>query len=67
MSDLKQAAVAALDVLEEVMLYICTEGSDDEIEKSYSALEGLRAALKQEEPVAWRTFDGEGGYDYRGY
>lgn len=28
----------------------------------------LRAALeKQAEPVAWRTFDGEGGYDYRTY
>jgi hypothetical protein len=28
----------------------------------------LEAALEQEqEPVAWRTFDGEGGYDYRTY
>jgi len=28
----------------------------------------LRRALKAEpEPVAWRTFDGEGGYDYRDY
>ena len=28
----------------------------------------LRAALEQQaEPVAWRTFDGEGGYDYRTY
>ena len=27
-----------------------------------------REALAQEqEPVAWRTFDGEGGYDYRSY
>jgi hypothetical protein len=29
-----------------------------------------RAALEQPEqaePVAWRTFDGEGGYDYRTY
>jgi hypothetical protein len=25
------------------------------------------AALEQAEPVAWRTFDGEGGYDYRTY
>ena len=23
-------------------------------------------ALKKQEPVPWRTFDGEGGYDYRG-
>jgi hypothetical protein len=32
--------------------------------------EKLRAALEQPEqaePVAWRTFDGEGGYDYRTY
>jgi hypothetical protein len=31
---------------------------------------GARAFPKQEakdEPVAWRTFDGEGGYDYRTY
>jgi hypothetical protein len=30
----------------------------------------LKAALEQpeqQEPVAWRTFDGEGGYDYRTY
>lgn len=29
----------------------------------------LRAALaaEQAEPVAWRTFDGEGGYDYRSF
>ena len=28
----------------------------------------LRQALDTEqEPVAWRTFDGEGGYDYRSY
>ena len=36
-------------------------------------IDALRAALAQEqaepaqEPVAWRTFDGEGGYDYRTY
>jgi surface antigen len=30
----------------------------------------LRQAIKElesQEPVAWRTFDGEGGYDYRSY
>jgi hypothetical protein len=34
-------------------------------------IEQLKAALLQQEqepePVAWRTFDGEGGYDYRTY
>jgi hypothetical protein len=29
--------------------------------------ESRSAALEQPEPVAWRTFDGEGGYDYRTY
>lgn len=31
---------------------------------------GLRAKItemEKQEPVAWRTFDGEGGYDYRSY
>jgi len=30
---------------------------------------GVEVVAKQEqdEPVAWRTFDGEGGYDYRTY
>jgi|Laugrefa1bdmlbdn_1035148.scaffolds.fasta_scaffold08450_2 hypothetical protein len=32
------------------------------------AVEVLHQALETErEPVAWRTFDGEGGYDYRSY
>ncbi len=34
------------------------------------AITALKAALEQPEqaePVAWRTFDGEGGYDYRTY
>jgi len=32
------------------------------------AITALRQALDTEqEPVAWRTFDGEGGYDYRSY
>ena len=32
-------------------------------------IETLRARLEEPEPepVAWRTFDGEGGYDYRDY
>ena len=38
------------------------------LEEAYQA--GLRvkvAEMEQQEPVAWRTFDGEGGYDYRSY
>lgn len=33
-------------------------------------IERLRQAIEEaekQEPVAWRTFDGEGGYDYRTY
>lgn len=30
-------------------------------------LDAMRAQIGQGEPVAWRTFDGEGGYDYRTY
>ena len=37
--------------------------------RAFAAEEALEAALEQpeQEPVAWRTFDGEGGYDYRTY
>ena len=32
------------------------------------AITAIKEALAQtQEPVAWRTFDGEGGYDYRSY
>ena len=38
---------------------------------SDAVIDRLRAALAQPEaeaePVAWRTFDGEGGYDYRDF
>ncbi len=31
-------------------------------------IQAIKAALEaKDEPVAWRTFDGEGGYDYRTY
>ena len=38
-------------------------------EKMYDAIAAIKEALAQpeQEPVAWRTFDGEGGYDYRSY
>ncbi len=38
-------------------------------EKEISIIEKLIDALAQpqQEPVAWRTFDGEGGYEYRAY
>ena len=36
-------------------------------EKERDALRAELDALKTQEPVAWRTFDGEGGYDYWSY
>ncbi len=37
-------------------------------ERMQEEIDELRQALETEqEPVAWRTFDGEGGYDYRSY
>ena len=35
-----------------------------------AAIESLHQAIaegEKQEPVAWRTFDGEGGYDFRSY
>jgi len=34
-----------------------------------NVITAIKEALAQpeQEPVAWRTFDGEGGYDYRSY
>ena len=45
---------------------------DADVQQIAAAIAALRAALAQQaepvqEPVAWRTFDGEGGYDYRTY
>ena len=31
------------------------------------ASEAKEQPAQQQEPVAWRTFDGEGGYEYRSY
>lgn len=41
----------------------------EEAEKLRAERDALRAwkeEAEKQEPVAWRTFDGEGGYDYRG-
>ena len=61
-------------LLEQALDYIVTTNKSSQfwlvphsnLNKTVSA---LKAALAQEqdEPVAWRTFDGEGGYDYRSY
>ena len=57
---------------------LLTEQEVDALRKSLPAVckhqDVIRAAesavlekLKMQEPDAWRTFDGEGGYDYRSY
>ena len=37
------------------------------IQEQNSQLRAKVAEMERQEPVAWRTFDGEGGYDYRSY
>jgi hypothetical protein len=57
---LREAAQQALEALSPMQ----NNRDDTAIQR---AIVALRAALEQreQEPVAWRTFDGEGGYDYR--
>jgi len=65
MNNLREAAQQALEALEASIDIPCYGGHP----RQEAAAEALRAALAQpvQEPVAWRTFDGEGGYDYRTY
>jgi len=63
----------------EVMLWDGLKRADDLLTHSYDHVSPLiREALAatadldglilcEKEPVAWQTFDGEGGYDYRSY
>lgn len=39
----------------------------DGIKAEIDSLRAKIEAMERQEPVAWRTFDGEGGYDYRSY
>ena len=63
----REAIEEAIEVLEDASAEMLMETGD----KNYyvEAITALRQALEQpeQEPVAWRTFDGEGGYDYRSY
>jgi hypothetical protein len=64
----REAIEEAIEVLEDASAEMLTETGD---ENYYGeAIAALRQALEQpaqQEPVAWRTFDGEGGYDFRSY
>ena len=57
----REAMQMALEALELYQIKSSVQMFDDTVK-------ALRQALKTEqEPVGWRTFDGEGGYDYRSY
>ena len=45
------------------------KATQESLREHMAEIQRLRAALAEpeQEPVAWRTFDGEGGYDYRTY
>ncbi len=63
MTTLREAAQQALERL--IVHHRTWDARDD-----LNVITALKAALEQPvqaEPVAWRTFDGEGGYDYRTY
>jgi hypothetical protein len=58
----REAMKLALDMLNEIADDVYCD------QKLEGVITALRQALETEqEPVAWRTFDGEGGYDYRSY
>ena len=58
----REAMQMALDMLNEIADDVYCDQRVEEV------ITALRQALETEqEPVAWRTFDGEGGYDYRSY
>jgi hypothetical protein len=68
MSNLEQAARLALDALKNAQKVRAGEGgTKHQTPLENAAITVLEDALAQQqaEPVAWRTFDGEGGYDYR--
>ena len=65
----QEALKLALDALETELSIDWTNNDEFNAlaEKMHEAIVAIKAALAQPEPVAWRTFDGEGGYDYRSY
>ena len=54
----------ALEALEEVQKFMNTS---DWFNDRVTSLRQAIAELESQEPVAWRTFDGEGQYEYRAY
>ena len=71
----QEALKMALEALQFALHVGFPESSESEMKKGEKAYQQHRAAItaikevlaQEQEPVAWRTFDGEGGYDYRSY
>jgi hypothetical protein len=71
----QEALKLALEALQFALHVGFSESSESEMKKGEKAYQQHRAAItaikealaQEQEPVAWRTFDGEGGYDYRSY
>ena len=63
MTTLREAAQQALEYLDAPSAKLWPAGTQHRI------ITDLKSALAEpvQAPVAWRTFDGEGGYDYRAY
>ena len=60
---LEQARLNGMGASREAALMAKLEAA----EKERDALRARIEAMEKAGPVAWRTFDGEGGYDYRSY
>lgn len=53
---------------DELRVAVCREGDRaDAHQVEVLVLRARIEAMGRQEPVAWRTFDGEGGYDYRNF
>jgi len=73
MTTLREAALMALKALEFGHLPVADQAKHRDVMSYIEAMDVLRKALDADsmaslpEPVAWRTFDGEGGYEFRYY
>ena len=54
-------------LLTEQEIFECIPTEEDNIAFARAIESAVLEKLKAQEPDAWRTFDGEGGYDYRSY
>lgn len=57
---------STIDAMQALRAALAQSGTDWEAEAADQALT-IALMKSEQEAVAWRTFDGEGGYDYRSY